>query len=75
MRWQRTTDPDGTRRPGEHAHTFLSLRRMEVWRTGHATNAATFGAAITRDSTCSPANQLRTWHEVLVPPKGGQWFE
>ncbi len=76
LRMQQTTDPDG--RPQLEAHAlgyFLSLRHMETWAEGHQTHAAIFNAAIDRYKRYGRSNQLRTWHEVYILPRGGQVLE
>lgn len=76
MRWQRSTDTEGTPEPDEHAHAyFFSLPHLENWSEHHGSHAAIFSAAIQRYRKYGSANQLRTWHEVFVLPAGGQLFE
>ncbi|MGS4821893.1 phenylacetaldoxime dehydratase family protein [Raoultella terrigena] len=76
LRFQQTLNEHGQSLPETHAHAyFLSLKHMERWAEGHASHEAIFHAAIARYRKYGADNQLRTWHEVYVLPRGSQHFE
>ena len=76
LRFQQTCSVTGTPELETHAlGYFLSLGHMENWAERHASHDAIFSAAIARYRKFGKANQLRTWHEVLVLPEQGQTIE
>ncbi|RTL55192.1 MAG: phenylacetaldoxime dehydratase family protein [Bradyrhizobiaceae bacterium] len=71
LRFQQTCDITGAPRMETHAlGYFLSLGHLENWAENHASHDAIFKAAISRYKRYGKSNQLRTWHEVFVLPKG-----
>lgn len=76
LRYQSTVDASGEPLPEAHAlGIFLSLAHLENWAERHASHHGIFSAAMARYRKYGAANQLRTWHEVYVLPRGGQLFE
>lgn len=76
LRFEQTATMNRVFQPETHAHAyFISLSHMEQWAEGHVSHKGIFNAAVARYKKYGADNQLRTWHEVYILPKGGQHFE